>query len=130
MEKEESERQQFLEEYNDICDRLIETLGKENPLAYSELHKLMKRIQEYVLKKKEKIRKGVQQVMGGHVLESWKEEMIRIGRTEGLAEQMKKLEAKVQLKIEEGKSVAQIANELVEDMEVILPIYEKLKKNK
>ena len=135
IETEENRRQQFLEEYNDICDRLIETLGKENPLAYSELHKLMKRIQEYVLKKREKIRKGVQQVMGGHVLESWKEEMIRIGRTEGhaeghaeaLAEQMKKLEAKVQLKIEEGKSAAQIAQELVEDMKVILPIYEKLK---
>ena len=28
----------------------------------------------------------MQQVMGGHVLESWKEEMIRIGRTEGHAE--------------------------------------------
>ena len=86
MEKEESRRQQFLEEYDDICDRLIETLGKENPLAYSELHKLMKRVQEYVLKKREKTRKGVQQVMGGHVLESWKEEMIRIGHAEGRAE--------------------------------------------
>ena len=30
--------------------------------------------------------KGVQRIMGGHVLESWKEEMIRIGRTEGHAE--------------------------------------------
>ena len=28
----------------------------------------------------------MQQVMGGHVLESWKEEMIRIGRTEGHAQ--------------------------------------------
>lgn len=135
IEKEEGRRQRFLEEYEDICGRMIETLGKENPLAYSELHKLMKRIQEYVLKKKAETRKGVQQVMGGHVLESWKEEMIRIGRTEGhaeghaeaLAEQRKKLEAKVQLKIEEGKSAAQIAKELVEDLEVILPICEKLK---
>ena len=86
IEKEEDRRQRFLVEYENICDRLIETLGKENPLAYSELHKLMKRIQEYVLKKKAETRKGVQQVMGGHVLESWKEEMIRIGRTEGLAQ--------------------------------------------
>jgi len=29
--------------------------------------------------------------MGGHVLESWKEEMIRIGRTEGHAEGQKNL---------------------------------------
>lgn len=83
IEKEEDRRQRFLEEYEDICDRLIESLGKENPLAYSELHKLMKRVQEYILKKKAETRKGVQQVMGGHVLESWKEEMIRIGREEG-----------------------------------------------
>ena len=85
IEKEESRRQRFLAEYEEICDRLIETLGKENPLAYSELHKLMKRIQEYVLKRNTKTQKGVQQVMGGHVLESWKEEMIRIGRAEGHA---------------------------------------------
>lgn len=126
IEKEESRRQQFLEEYEEICCRLIETLGKENPLAYSELHKLMKRIQEYVLKKKDETRKGVQRVMGGHVLESWKEEMLRIGRTEILAEQQEKLEAKVRLKVQEGKTVAQIANELVEEISIIQPIYEKL----
>ena len=57
-----------------------------SPLAYSELHDLMKRVQEYVLKKRENLQKGVQQVMGGHVLESWKEQMIRIGRTEGRTE--------------------------------------------
>ena len=37
------------------------------------------------VKKERKHTERVQQVMGGHVLESWKEEMIRIGRTEGLA---------------------------------------------
>ena len=86
IEKEEDRRQRFLEEYENICDRLVDTLGKENPLAYSELHKLMQRIQEYILRKRSETRKGVQQIMGGHVLESWKEEMIRIGRAEGHAE--------------------------------------------
>lgn len=52
----------------------------ENPLGYSELHKLMVRVIDYTLQKKEETRKEVQQVMVGHVLESWKEEMIRIGR--------------------------------------------------
>ena len=42
-----------------------------------------KSVQEYILKKKGKTQKGVQRIMGGHVLESWKEEMIRIGRAEG-----------------------------------------------
>ena len=86
LKREEVRRQQFFEEYEDICDELVEALGKENPLAYSELHKLMKRTQEYVLKKQSEIGKGVQQVMGGHVLESWKEEMIRIGHAEGHVE--------------------------------------------
>lgn len=86
LEREEDRRQRFLEEYEDICSELIKTLGQENPLAYSELHKLMKRVQEYILNKKAETRKGVRQIMGGHVLESWKEEMIRIGRTEGRTE--------------------------------------------
>ena len=99
--------------------------------------------------------------MGGHVLESWKEEMIRIGRAEGHAEgraeghaegraeghaegrveghaegrkevileQQKKLEEKVRAKIRKGKSVAQIADELEEDVGLIQPIYIMLLEN-
>ena len=79
----------------------------------------------HIFRKKEETRKGVQQVMGGHVLESWKEEMIRIGRTEVLAEQQNKLEMKVCAKIRKGKTAVQIAEELEEDISVILPVYER-----
>lgn len=125
IEQEEERRMQLLKEYEDILERLTVTLGQENPLAYSELHKLMARILDYILRKKEETRKGVQQVMGGHVLESWKEEMIRIGRTEVLAEQQNKLEMKVCAKISKGKTAVQIAEELEEDISVILPVYER-----
>ena len=109
-------------------------LEEGNPLGYSELHKLMARVLDYILKKKGKTRKGVQQVMGGHVLESWKEEMIRIGRTEGhaeghaeaLMEQQKKLAEKVRRKLQKGKSVAQIADELEEELSVIEKICREL----
>ncbi len=134
IEKEADRRQKLLDEYDTICIQLASTLGKENPLGYSELHKLMARILDYILKKKGKTRKGVQQVMGGHVLESWKEEMIRIGRTEGhaeghaeaLMEQQKKLEEKVRRKLQKGKSVAQIADELEEELSVIEKICREL----
>lgn len=115
----------------------METLGKEDPLGYSELYDLMKQVQEYILRKWAKTRKGVQQIMGGKVLESWRERTLREGRAEGHAEgraeermeQQKKLEAKVQAKIVKGQSVAQIAEELVEEISVIQPIYEKLVKS-
>jgi len=135
IEQEEKRRQQLLEEYEDICQRLSATLGSENQLAYSELHKLITRILDYILQKTEVTRKGVQQVMGGHVLESWKEEMIRIGREEGHAEghaegRKNLLSQQVAKKIAKGKSVEQIAEELEEDLEIIRPIYEELIKSK
>ena len=43
IEKEEDRRQRFLEEYDAICQHLMETLGTENPLSYSELYSLMTR---------------------------------------------------------------------------------------
>lgn len=95
--------------------------------GYSELHKLMGRVLDYILQERSKTKKGVQQVMGGHVLESWKEEMIRICRTEILNEQQKKLEAKVLVKMKEGKSAEHISLELIEDLSVIQPLYDTLR---
>ena len=70
--------------------------------------------------------------MGGHVLESWKDEMIRIGRTEGRAEAhqeiYQKLIKKVQTKLLKGKSVAQIAEELEEEESLIREICKELEK--
>lgn len=94
----------------------------------------MARVLDYILRKRKETKKGVQQVMGGHVLESWKEEMIRIGHAEGLAaghaealaEQQKKLEVKILSKIKKGKTLIQISEDLEEDLTVIQPIYDQL----
>ena len=126
IEQAEERRQQLMGEYEEICSRLQQTLGQENPLGYSELHKLMARVLDYILRKRKETKKGVQQVMGGHVLESWKEEMIRIGHAEALAEQQKKLEAKILSKIKKGKTLIQISEDLEEDLTVIQPIYDQL----
>ena len=80
--------------------------------------------------------------MGGHVLESFRDEMLRKGHAEGHAEgreegraegreeerqeNYKKLVDKVIAKIEKGKSVTQIADELEEPVSVIQPIYDEL----
>ena len=144
IEKEEEKRRQLLDEYEDICRRLEDALGKENPLAYSELHKLMVRVLNYILKEQKETRKGVQQIMGGHVLESFRDEMLRKGHAEGREEgreegraegrkeerqeNYRKLVDKVMAKMEKGKSVTQIADELEEPVSVIQPIYDELLK--
>lgn len=66
--------------------------------------------------------------MGGHVLESWKEEMQRICRAEVHQENYQKLIKKVQTKLLKGKSVAQIAEELEEEESLIREICKELEK--
>ena len=78
--------------------------------------------------------------MGGHVLESFRDEMLRKGHAEGHAEgraegreeerqeNYRKLVDKVMAKVEKGKSVTQIADELEEPVSVIQPIYDELLK--
>ena len=106
------------------------TRKKENPLAYVELHKLMVRVLDYILEKQMEIRKGVEQVMGGKVLESFYEEVLRKGHAEGHAEATRenyqKLVEKVKVKRQQGKSPEQIADELMEALSVIAEIYKEI----
>ena len=76
----------------------------------------------------DKNQKGVQQIMGGHVLESFRDEMLRKGHEEERQENYRKLVDKVMAKVEKGKSVTQIADELEEPVSVIQPIYDELLK--
>lgn len=75
-----------------------------------------------------------------YVLESFRDEMLRKGRAEGRAEgreegreeerqeNYRKLVDKVMAKVEKGKSVTQIADELEEPISVIQPIYSSIRK--
>ena len=124
-----------MEEYDNICLQLCNTLGRENPLGYSELHKLIARVLDYVLQKSNETKKEVQQVMGGHILESWKDEMIRIGREEGHAEghaegRAAVLTELINKKIHNGKSLAQISAELELPLEEINELYQKIKETR
>ena len=123
FEEEEEKRLQLLGEYEDICQRLKDTLGVENPLTYQELLDSMRHMLEYILREYTEIKEGAQQIMGGKVLESWQEKTLRQGREQGREELLISL---VETKIAKGKSVAVIAEELEKDISEIQLIYDKL----
>ena len=133
IEHDEKRCSMLQEEYEDICVQLERTLGRENPSAYVELHKLMVRVLDYILIEQEEIRKGVEQVMGGKVLESFYDEVLRKGHAEGhaeghqeaLRENRHKLVEKVRIKRQQGKTPEQIADELMEELTLITEIYEE-----
>lgn len=91
IEKDSEKLQRLLSEYEDIRNKL----GKEISISgraelYTDLNRLIIRISDYVFRNKEKVRKGVGEVMGGKVLqlesERLREEGMAIGKEEGKAE--------------------------------------------
>ena len=71
IEKDSEKLQRLLSEYEDIRNKL----GKEISISgrselYTDLNRLIIRISDYVFRNKEKVRKGVGEVMGGKVC-SW-----------------------------------------------------------
>lgn len=91
IEKDSEKLQRLLSEYEDIRNKL----GKEISISgraelYTDLNRLIIRISDYVFRNKEKVRKGVGEVMGGKVLqlesERLREEGMAIGKVEGKAE--------------------------------------------
>ena len=86
--------QRLLSEYEDIRNKLereISILGKSE--LYTDLNKLIIRISDYVFRNKEKVRKGVGEVMGGKVLQLESERLREEGKAEGKAEGEARLSA-------------------------------------
>ncbi len=80
----------LLKEYEDIRINLgkeLSTAGRSE--LYTDLNKLIVRISDYIFRKEEKVRKGVDEVMGGKVLqlesERLREEGMAIGEARGEA---------------------------------------------
>jgi len=75
---------------------------------YTDLNRLIIRISDYVFRNKEKVRKGVGEVMGGKVLqlesERLREEGMAIGKAEGKAEGEARLSALINRLFLEGRS--------------------------
>lgn len=100
---------------------------------------LSKKVIDNIAKKYEKIRRGVDKVMGGKVIETEAKKMyirgIKIGeengriegrnegRSEGLKDQIKK-------KLAKGKDIAQIADEIEESEETVLELIKQIEAEK
>ena len=87
----EEELKQLLNEYDKIRVKLEETLiENQKSTLYTDLIKLIIKISNYVLQEEPEIKKGVEKIMGGKVLQLESERLekkgINIGRKEGLKE--------------------------------------------
>lgn len=97
--------QRLLSEYEDIRNKLereISILGKSE--LYTDLNKLIIRISDYVFRNKEKVRKGVGEVMGGKVLQLESERLREEGKAEGKAEGEARLSALINRLLLDGRS--------------------------
>lgn len=107
--KDSEKLQGLLNEYEDIrinLEKELSTAGRSE--LYTDLNKLIIRISNYIFREEEKVRKGVDEVMGGKVLqlesERLREEGMAIGKAEGKAEGEARLSALINRLILEGRS--------------------------
>lgn len=98
--------QSLLQEYTDIRIQLEKTLyGEMESALYADLVKLIIKISDYILKSEEKVKKGVNDAMGGEVLELESERLIRIGKAEGKAEGESLLGSLITKLLAEGRTL-------------------------
>ena len=88
IEKDSEKLQRLLKEYESIrinLEKELSIVGRSE--LYTDLNKLIIRISNYIFRKEEKVRKGVDEVMGGKVLqlesERLREEGMALGKAEG-----------------------------------------------
>ena len=112
--------------------------GHMKPITCGALCELSNNVVEKLASKYSNVEKEVTEVMGGKVLNYRSKEIYlegcAFGREEGREEGRKqgevlKLITMVKKKIENGDSVAKIADDLLEDIDVIEKIYDIVKKN-
>ena len=109
IEKDPEKFQRLLNEYESIRNKLErEILLSGRAELYTDLNKLIIRISDYIFRNKEKIQKGVAEVMGGKVLqlesERLREEGMAIGKAEGKAEGEARLSALINRLFLDGRS--------------------------
>lgn len=112
----------MLEEYREIEKCLEEEFleeGKEK--AYRDLMELILRISDYILRNKEKARKGLGDVMGGKVLELESDRLIQKGLEQGISQG---LAQSISALLRKGKTVEEIADLL----DLSLDYVQKIKK--
>ena len=107
--------------YENIIDRLNHYAREQAMDEYTRLMiiDMSKKVLEHLAKKYSNVRKGVGVIMGGKILDYEAKDILNKGKRQHLVMQ-------VQKKIERGDSLEKIADDLVEDVEVIKGIVNEL----
>ena len=121
--------QGLVNEFKEICIKMSE-------LERRIIIELSKKVIDNIARKYERIRKGVDGIMGGKVIETEAKKMynrgisegrnegILIGEENGRSESLKDL---IKKKLAKGKSIAQIADEIEETEDKVLELIEQIK---
>ena len=122
--------QGLVNEFKEICIKMEELTqqGKMSELERRIIIELSKKVIDNIARKYERIRKGVDGIMGGKVIETEAKKMYNKGiligeengRNESLKEQIKK-------KLVKGKAIAQIADEIEETEDKVLELIGQIK---
>ena len=118
-------------EYQHIVRRLSDCTesGVINEYEKKTVIAMSKKVLEALTVKYSKVQEGVGKIMGGKILNYEAKDILNQGIEKGREEgRMDHLTVQVQKKLERGDSVEKIADDLVEEVEVIEEIIAKLKK--
>ena len=139
--EDETALKELVKEFEEICAKMEQLVqeGKMTELESRIIVELSKKVVDNIAKKYEKIRRGVDVIMGGKVIETEAKKMyirgIKIGeengriegriegRSEGLKDQIKK-------KLAKGKDIAQIADEIEESEDTVLELIKQIEAEK
>ena len=127
--EDETELKELVEEFEEICAKM-EQLVQENKMTELEsriIVELSKKVVDNIAKKYKKIRRGVDVIMGGKVIETEAKKMYNRGRNEG---ENKKLKDQIKKKLAKGKDIAQIADEIEESEETVLELIKQIETEK
>ena len=112
----------LVDELIDIRTRLEEATGEDKGLIYTELISHIRKIDNHLFRKHSQTRERMEAItMGGQVYKTLTVELLEEGERLHLL-------TLIQKKLAKGKSLEQIADELEETIEVILPLYEQVLK--
>ena len=124
LEKDYQILNELLKEYEDIRKKLEEEIsvsGKSE--LYTDLNKLIIRVSDYIFRDKEKIRKGVHEIMGGKVLQLESERLREEGKASGEIIGEERMRALINHLISDGRT-DEIQN-VINNVEICRKFYEK-----
>ncbi len=134
--------QGLVNEFKEICVKMEELTqqGKMTELENRIIVELSKKVVDNIARKYERIKKGVDGIMGGKVIETEAKKMYNRGISEGILlgeengrsegrneGEQKKLKDQIKKKLAKGKAIAQIADEIEETEEKVLELIEQIK---